>query len=205
MSTVSLSVSVPFCSFRKPYAREFLESEKFPPPATVYGFLLSLVGEEDRYRYTGTEIALAMIRSPESSLVLRTAWRIKTLGQQPGTGPNRRPDYQEILSGLTIGVWVKDGPLALRIEKIFLDPKSVDRFGGLSLGESRDLVNEVHFGPSWNGKLRWLVPHKEGQYPLPIWVDHVGSKGTRWIQCDFEDGVFEEPGPNDGRWIVIQP
>ena len=35
-------VSVPIACFRKGLAREYLETEPLPPPATCYGFLLSL-------------------------------------------------------------------------------------------------------------------------------------------------------------------
>ena len=37
-------VTVPVACFRKGLAREYLETEPLPPPATCYGFLLSLVG-----------------------------------------------------------------------------------------------------------------------------------------------------------------
>jgi len=74
---VNLLVSVPVCSFRKGFAREYLETEKVPPPSTVYGFLLSLVGEGDRSRYLGSRIAYAFINKPELSMALRTTWRIK--------------------------------------------------------------------------------------------------------------------------------
>jgi CRISPR-associated Cas5-like protein len=40
LEAISLMESVPVSSFRKPYAREFFEIERIPPPATVYGFLL---------------------------------------------------------------------------------------------------------------------------------------------------------------------
>lgn len=40
---ISVRVQVPYASFRKSYARSFAESYPFPPPATVYGMLLSLV------------------------------------------------------------------------------------------------------------------------------------------------------------------
>jgi CRISPR-associated protein Cas5t len=205
MNSVCLKVSVPFSSFRKPYARDFLESERFPPPATVYGFLLSLVGEEDRYSHAGTNIALAVLEKPQSSLVLRTVWRVKNKKEQPGTGKNKRPDYQEILSGLEIGLWVKEGPLASRIRNVCEHPESVERFGGLSLGESRDLINDIYFQPEWNGNCLWLVPDKDGEYPLPVWVDHVGSKDTLWIQFGYEEGIPEEPVPGDRRWIMIGP
>jgi len=43
---LGIRVTVPIACFRKGLAREYLETEPLPPPATCYGFLLSLVGEE---------------------------------------------------------------------------------------------------------------------------------------------------------------
>ncbi len=205
MSTVNLRVSVPVCSFRKPYAREYLESERVPPPSTVYGFLLSLVGEEDRYKYVGTKLAIALTSTPEVSTVLRTVWRIKNRKTPPGTGNNKRPDYQEILTGLELGIWVQDGALAQRLQSVRA-PKNISRFGGLSLGESRDLVDEVVLSPSWDRKKGdWLAIDDSGEHPLPVWVDHVGSKGTRWGQFRLEDAPLDEPPVSGPRWITIQP
>ena len=42
---LGLKVTVPVACFRKGFAREFWETEELPPPATCYGFLLSLVGK----------------------------------------------------------------------------------------------------------------------------------------------------------------
>jgi len=199
-----LEVSVPVCSFRKPYAREYLESERFPPPSTVYGFLLSLVGEEDRYRYVGTQLALAVIKIPEVSTILRTAWRIKNKKKPVGTESNRRPDFQDILAGLEIGIWVRDGELAKRLRSI-QNPYEITRFGGLSLGESRDLVNDVVYSPHWNGvRGHLLVIDPSGQYPLPVWVDHVGSAGTRWEQFRLHEMALSDSLP-ENAWITIQP
>ncbi len=206
MSSLTLSVSVPFCSFRKPYAREFLESERLPPPATVYGFLLSLVGEENRYAHIGQKVAIAVINRPEASIVLRTSWRVKNRNAQPGTANNRRPDYQEALSGLKLGIWVAPGTVADLLRRLRQDPAQINRYGGLSLGESRDLVDEVNFSPQWKETQGyWLVPDKEGAHPLPVWVDHVGSRGTNWVQFKVESAPLTEPSPDDSRWITIRP
>jgi len=131
---VSLLITIPVCGFRKGYAREYLESEELPPPSTVYGFLLSLVGEEDRYKYIGTHIALAFLKKPEKSILLRTAWRIKNKTLPLGVGNNRSPDYQEILTGLTLAVWVKKGGLGGRIKAVQANPERVKRYGGAELG-----------------------------------------------------------------------
>ena len=58
---LGLCVSVPVACFRKGFAREYLETEMLPPPATCYGFLLSLVGETDRTRHIGCRIAPVLI------------------------------------------------------------------------------------------------------------------------------------------------
>lgn len=202
--TVSLRVTAPICGFRKPYAREFLETERIPPPATVYGFLLSLVGEEDRATFSGSRIALAVINPPKVSRVVRSTWHVKKKKLDPGIGSNRKPDYQEILTGLEIGVWVDDGPLAERLRAAMRQPASVVRFGGLSLGESRDLVNDVTLDPAWEDeKCTWLFVDPEGENPLPVWVDHVGAAGTQWKQFKLVVGQPESPGAGDARWIEI--
>jgi CRISPR-associated protein Cas5t len=165
------------------------------------------VGEENRYRYINTRLAVAVTRTPEVSTVLRTAWRIKFKTVLPGLEKNRTPDYQEILTGLEIGIWVEEGKLASRILELAQDPEAVVRYGGLSLGESRDLVDEVKLSPQWpeGEKGRWLVRDARGNHPLPVWVDHIGSKGTRWEQFRVREQVLQTPPRDDLRWITICP
>ena len=202
---VSLLITIPVCSFRKGYAREYLESEDAPPPSTVYGFLLSMVGEEDRYKYMGTHIALAFLKKPEKSIIIRTTWRMKNKSLPLGVGNNRSPDYQEILTGLTLAVWVNKGELAERIKAVQTKSERVERYGGLSLGESRDLVNDILWFPKWpQERGYWLIRDSQGELPLPVWVDHVGSKGTVWRQFRMEEGILETPPENDDRWITIE-
>lgn len=206
MDAFRLSVTAPVCSFRRPYAREYLETERVPPPSTVYGFLLSLIGEEDRSRYTGTLLAIALLGQPSLSTVLRTTWRIKEKKSPPGMGRNRKPDYQEVLTHVCAAVFVQEGPLEAALRSLAENPASVERFGGLSLGESRDLVDEVRFFPDWsNVRGHWLRCDPEGVYPLPLWVDHVGSKGTRWGQFSLWEAPLGEPPQDDPRWITIKP
>jgi CRISPR-associated protein Cas5t len=151
-------------------------------------------------------MAIAVIGIPEISIVLRTAWRIKDKKAPPGSGSNKRPDYQEVLSDLKLGIWVAPGPLAEKLQQTREAPGQIDRYGGLSLGESRDLVNEILFCPFWKETHgRWLVPDPEGEHPLPIWVDHVGSRMTNWSQFRIESRPLEEPTLDDSRWITIQP
>lgn len=203
--SVSLFVSAPVCSFRKGYAREYLETEEMPPPSTIYGFLLALIGEEDRHKYLGTELAYAILTKPELSVVMRTAWRMKNKNVPPGVGQNRRPDFQEILTGVEILVCLKPGKLADRINKVQTSPRNIKRYGGLSLGESRDLINDILWNPDLKQETgQWLTIDSEGEFPLPVWVDHVGSKKTIWRQFSLKYGKLDQPSKDDPRWIIIQ-
>ena len=183
---LGLYVTVPVACWRRGLAREYLETEPLPPPATCYGFLLSLVGEEDRERHRGARVTAGLLSRPARSRVLRTLWRVKSRKIAPGVGRNARPDYQELLTGARLAVWVdggdEPGPLTLedRVRAALADPASVTRYGGLSLGESTHLIDEVspladaHLG---DGALAFLLD-PAGHVTLPVWVDHVGSKGT---------------------------
>jgi len=200
---LSLLLTVPICSFRKGYAREYFETESIPPPSTIYGFLLSMVGEENRYDYIGSQIAYALLIKPQLSVLLRTVWRLKEKSPL-GIGSNRRPDYQEVLTGLKLGVWIKAGDLSERLITAGRNPEKITRYGGLSLGESRDLVNDIKWSPDWpQEEAQWLISDPEGTLPLPIWVDHVGSKDTIWSQFSLKPGKLETPPENDPRWICI--
>lgn len=197
---LGIYVTVPVACFRKGLAREYLETEPIPPPATCYGFLLSLVGETDRRRHLGCRVTPMMIGKPPVSVVLRTVWRVKKMPL--GSSGNTRPDYQQLLTGVELVIWLDssseaDAGLEQRVRKSLHEPAGVSRFGGLSLGESTHLVDEVSFLERVQPKLTerkgniFLLAPK-GRYSMPVWVDHVGSAGTRYatgnlIECECLD------------------
>jgi CRISPR-associated protein Cas5t len=205
----AIFVSVPLASFRVAQAREFFETYPVPPPATVYGMLLSLSGEPDRLRHEGAEVALALVSQPERSVVLRTVWRIKDRNVEPGLTPNRRPDFQELLVDIRLKVWVRSGgseaapTLADRVEAGMRVPAALQRFGALSLGESTHVVDEVR---AWRAedppRGRVLLMDERGDLTLPVWPDHVGSRGTRWGQYRLVEMDLGEPPV--GAWTPIR-
>src|SRR5579885_2994201 len=145
---LGLYVTVPIACFRKGLAREYLETEALPPPATCYGFLLSLVGETRRRQHVGCRVCPVLVNEPELSVVLRTVWRVKRAPL--GSPGNTRPDYQQLLSPLQVLIRLDSaeesggGPaLEGRVRQALEEPASVRRFGGLCLGESTHLVDEV--------------------------------------------------------------
>jgi len=204
-----LYVTVPVTCFRKGAAREYLETEELPPPATCYGFLLSLVGETDRRRHVGFRVTCGLIGTTSRSVVLRTVWRVKRTPL--GSPGNTRPDYQQLLSGasaenpfIELIIWLDSSEepssaetLELRVAAA-LDPDRRDRiarFGGLSLGESTHMVDSVslvspRLASSLNERvlsagLRLFLLRNQGRLTLPVWVDHVGSAGTRYEVGDL--------------------
>lgn len=199
---IGLRVSVPIACFRKGMAREYLETEPLPPPATCYGFLLSLVGETNRGRHIGCRIGPVLLNQPEQSVVLRTVWRVKKTPL--GSSGNTRPDYQQLLSPVELVVWLDSSgeqadhgpPLEARVASALTDPASIQRFGGLSLGESTHLVDEVSvFVGDAQRQGRAFLLTERGRLTLPVWVDHVGSAGTRYATGDLISGPLLPPDP----------
>ena len=96
------------------------------------------------------------------------------------------------------------------------NPGSVQRFGGLSLGESTHLVNEVEpldsdlqssryqkRTPSPRGQAFLLAPR--GHLTLPVWVDHVGSADTRYVTGDLMGDWPAERQPEFPTMPRIEP
>ncbi len=187
---IALELTVPVACWRKGRAREFLESELLPPPATCYGALLSLVGERDRHRHRGCRVGVGLLNTPATSVVLRTLWQIKEAKTPQGTGANMGPDFQQLVLDARVVVWCdsREEPegggerLEQRVARAVREPWTVERFGGWSLGESTHLINDMRLLPEGSPPeaCRAFLCEPEGDLTLPVWVDHVGSKGTRY-------------------------
>ena len=198
---IGIYVTVPVACFRKGMAREYLETEPIPPPATCYGFLLSLVGETDRRRHIGARVTPALIGDPQTSVVLRTVWRVKS--RPLGSAGNTRPDYQQLLTGVELVMWLDsleetaDGPNLESRVLAALDPKTrneIARFGGLSLGESTHLVNDVCRFVGQPKRHAWIfLVAERGRLTLPVWVDHVGSAQTSYVTGDLQETSLVPP------------
>ena len=205
---VALRVDVPFASFPTSRSREYRETYPVPPPSTVYGMLLSLVGETDRYKHCGIKIAIALLSEPAKSVTLRTMRRFKK--KKLDHKENSRPDFQEILTGIELMVWVDKGEdkaklsLCDRITEAFKHPSSVSRFGALCLGESRDLVNSIDLVTEIvpNLTLNYLIRDKYGDLSLPYWVDYVDSQSTRWLRYSLEKR--SSTIPPDSAWTIVE-
>ncbi|WP_437724492.1 type I-MYXAN CRISPR-associated protein Cas5/Cmx5/DevS [Sorangium sp. So ce861] len=196
---ITVRVQAPYASFRKSYARSFAESYPFAPPATVYGMLLSLVGERSRARHVGVRLAFAYARQPTVATTLRKLSRYKygVASKQEKLG--NAPDFVETLCGLDFLCWIDsvgevtgeghgaaNSGLEERVKRAVLSPETVTRSGIVCLGLSDDAVDAVTVVSQPAGRWRWLVPDEAGEVELPTWVDHVGSLHTRWRRFHFD-------------------
>ncbi|MDJ0690652.1 MAG: type I-MYXAN CRISPR-associated protein Cas5/Cmx5/DevS [Xenococcaceae cyanobacterium MO_188.B32] len=201
---IFLEISAPFASFKHSYSREYAGSYSYPPPSTIYGCLLSLVGETDMQYHQGVKIAIslcepakltALASKPQTSIVMRTVRRLKNADLNRPS--NSKPDFQEILSAIKIIVGVDSSEdtnnLESRIIQALTSPETIERFGGLSLGESRDLINDIQIIKKPSASLQWLTKNTKGKIKLPLIVDYLGSKNTKMEKFslnDFSDRTF---------------
>lgn len=179
MTTLPIRVEVPVCAFRPYASREYQDTFPLPPPSSVYGMFLSLLGvpREEKGRHRGAEMAIAVDHLPGRSKVFRKLRRGSELS-------DTRPDYQNLLMDLTLWVWLRPGadqstpPLANRVLAAIKPPYDVTRFGGLSLGESSYLVDVLSSDPEPPDALMFLLPDAQGFFSLPVWVDHADRSNT---------------------------
>ena len=208
INKIALQVEVPVACFRDSRAREYIATYPVPPPSTVYGMLLSTVGEENRFKHCGVKLAIAMLSETAKSRVIRRIRRFKV--GDINSAKNSKPDYQELLTGIKFVVWIdaiadKAAPnLCERLHKAMIEPNSVVRFGNICLGESRDLVNSIDLltDEHQQGSLKWLTQDEYGELTLPYWIDRLGSERTQWLRYTLIKSQDWEPPAL--AWTQIQ-
>jgi CRISPR-associated protein Cas5t len=185
---MQLYLDCPCTSFPRSFARDYKETYRYPPPSTVYGLLLSLVGEIDMEAHRGVKLALGIIGDdPPISRIVRKQRHHKFSKTHMGTYPTSKfskPNHQELLTDLRIAVQVDSSEeaaiikLADRLEIALATPSQITRFGGLSLGESWSMINGIRLYRETDGTVRWLVKDNRGLISLPIWIDRKTGQGT---------------------------
>ena len=208
---------VPMASFRPMWSREYQETYPAPPPSTIYGMLLSLIGveREEKARHANVKLAVALQDQPDSGRVFRKFRRVAQSRQDADPLTDRRPDYQELVLWLKFWLWIDDSraeaPLTEKISEA-LDEKrrrNVIRHGALSLGESSHMVNEVKLAVGdaapTDKEGRFLVRDRTGFLTMPVWTDHRNDVPR------VETFTLLEPAPlpahplEEEKWITITP
>src|SRR5438132_7851732 len=152
---ITLHIDVPYASFRKSFARSFAETYPLPPPATVYGMLLSLVGEYFRKRHEGVRLAFAYKKLPHIATTLRKLSRYKYGVPSKQSSLGNAPDFVETLCDIEFLCWIDSSlekaaeehpqgeTLEQRLRRVLEAPHEVNRRGVLCLGLSDDAVNSI--------------------------------------------------------------
>lgn len=196
---MQLYLDCPCTSFPRSFARDYKETYRYPPPSTVYGLLLSLVGEADLTVHVGVKLALGIIGDdPPVSRIVRKQRHHKFSRSHLGTYPTSKfskPNHQELLTDVRAVVKIDSGEetasvqLTERVAIALTTPEQITRFGGLSLGESWALINGIRSYRETDGPIRWLVKDNRGLISLPIWIDRKTTRGTfqRFRLGEFSD------------------
>ena len=79
---------------------------------------------------------------------------------------------------------------------------SIDRYGGLSLGESSYLVDSISMSKAPPAEATFLRREPHGFYSLPVWVDHQDSAKTRTER--FSLVSLDVPSALDRCWMILE-
>jgi CRISPR-associated protein Cas5t len=198
----TLYIDCPCTSFPRSFARDYKETYDYPPPSTIYGFLLSLVGESDLTTHVGVKLAIGIIGdTPPISRIVRKQRHHKFSKTHMGTYPTSKfskPNFQELLTDLKIVIKLDSSQesasikLDERVAIALSSPEQITRFGGLSLGESWALINGIRPYREEDGEIRWFVKDNRGLISLPIWINRQNSRGTfqRFSLGNFDDDCW---------------
>jgi CRISPR-associated protein Cas5t len=205
---MQLYLDCPCTSFPRSFARDFKETYRYPPPSTVYGMLLSLVGEVDMLAHRGVKLAIGLIgNDPPISRVVRKQRHHKFSVKHMGTYPSSqfsKPNHHELLTDLQFVIQIDSSEetavvkLIDRVAIALSTPAQITRFGGLSLGESWAMLNGVRVYRETDGVVRWLKQDKRGLIGLPIWINRETTQGT-FARFTWADDF------TDDCWVRIQP
>jgi CRISPR-associated protein Cas5t len=198
----TLYLECPCTSFPRSFARDFKETYVYPPPSTIYGCLLSLVGEEDMMAHLGVKLAIGIIGndSPISRIVRKQFSHGLDGSTKYSASQLSIPNFQELLTDVRIALKIDSSnevgsiKLSERAAIALSSPSQILRFGGLSLGESWAMINGIRNYRETDGAIRWLIKDKRGLISLPIWIDRTTGQGTfqRFSLGEFDDNCFVE-------------
>lgn len=212
-----LYLDCPCTSFPRSFARDYKETYRYPPPSTIYGLLLSLVGETDMSAHLGVKLAIGMIGDdPPISRIVRkqrhhkfvtNSSEVKKREAEYGVGsfPTSqfsKPNYQELLTDLRVVVQLESSDeattvkLTERVAIALSSPSQITRFGSLSLGESWAMINGIRIYREADGSIRWLAKDNRGLISLPIWINRQTGQGT-FQRFSLTNEFYEE------CWVTI--
>ncbi len=198
-----LEIDVPICGLRPTEARDFQESLPIPPPSTVAGMLLSLLGVElsEAARFGGNRIGLRVAAGVSRSTILRKMRRDPKEKPKGGAerNPQFRPEYQEVLTDLRFwtllddsGVQAPNESLVQAVRSALENPAGTHRYGALSLGESAFMVDALAVVEAPASDSLGVCRDDAGRYRLSLWVDRDEPTKYRWGRFELRAGELQE-------------
>ncbi|VEP14467.1 CRISPR-associated protein Cas5 [Hyella patelloides LEGE 07179] len=200
----TLYIDCPCTSFPRSFARDYKETYLYPPPSTIYGFLLSLLGESDLTAHLGVKLAMGIIGDkPVISRILRKQRHHKFSKTHMGTYPPSKyskPNFQELLTDVKVVIKLDSSQESAKIkldERVAIaitSPEQITRFSGLSLGESWALINGIRPYREADGEINWLIKDCRGLISLPVWINRQNQRGTfqRFSSGEFSPNCWVE-------------
>ena len=191
----TLYIDCPCTSFPRSFARDYKETYLYPPPSTIYRFLLSLVGESDLTAHLGVKLAMRIVgNKPPISRILRKQRHHKFSKTHMSTYPSSqfsKPNFQEVLTNIKVVIKLDSSNELTKIkmdERVAIaltSPEQITRFGGLSLGESWALINGIRPFRESDGKIDWLIKDCRGLISLTrVRFKRGADKAKRSIAMD---------------------
>jgi CRISPR-associated protein Cas5t len=166
---IQIYIEAPFASFPRRFAHDYRETYLYPPLTTIFGCILSLIGELDITVYPMNSIDVGVINKyPAISSVCvkqrNNAYmprgkhaKIREKSYSTGVYPASlysKPNIKEIVVGTKIVAQINNEPLAAKV--LYSLHSGCDRFGILSLGESSAMVNCIREYRPEDGEIFWL-------------------------------------------------
>jgi CRISPR-associated protein Cas5/DevS len=192
-----LKLDVPFATWRKNLSNKMGESYIIPPISTANGFLHSLLGKEF-YQYSDN-VRINKIKqhyknlklttgvrdlSKRKSYLLKTLFKFKDSKITIGNGPNKMPEYQEVLYNNQVAIIVDHPQMEDDLIRAINNPSSITRSSVLYLGESGNLINSIDIVQPEEIVGWHLFSHEEtGDVDLSMstWADMYYSKDTKYV------------------------
>lgn len=166
---ILLYIDAPMASFPRRFAHDYRETYLYPPLTTVFGCILSFIGELDITAYPIDSINVGVInKNPAISSVCIKQRNVAYMpgGKHakareksffPGVYPSSlysKPNIKEIVVGTKIVAKINNEPFAAKVQ--YCLHSESDRFGILSLGESSAMVNCIREYRPEDGEIFWL-------------------------------------------------
>lgn len=177
-------------NYRDADANTCFFSYPLPPPSTVYGCLLSMVGEMNPYAHSGVKLGVGVEHpQPQQTKVIgkNRRWKVSDFE----SGMNSKPDYVYLVHNPLVWVAIdsefenREDSLEKRVQQASATHSS-RRFGPWTLGDSENLIDWFEPLDSFPDSVWWLARNDFGSLRLPTWISQKGISNHYTSFCRYQ-------------------